>query len=75
MASTNAIFHAPDAWLDMVRPAMCLYGVHPFDGDTESGLELRQVLSMKARIEYVQEVARALARGRAAAAFGDAVSL
>ena len=58
MASTNAIFHAPDAWLDMVRPAMCLYGVHPFDGDTESGLELRQVLSMKARIEYVKEVAK-----------------
>ena len=58
MASTNAIFHAPDAWLDMVRPAMCLYGVHPFDGDAESGLELRQVLSMKARIEYVKEVAK-----------------
>ena len=58
MASTNAIFHAPDAWLDMVRPAMCLYGVHPFDGDTDSGLELRQVLSMKARIEYVKEVAK-----------------
>ena len=58
MASTNAIFHAPDAWLDMVRPAMCLYGVHPFDGDTECGLELRQVLSMKARIEYVKEVAK-----------------
>ena len=58
MASTNAIFHTPDAWLDMVRPAMCLYGVHPFDGDTESGLELRQVLCMKARIEYVKEVAK-----------------
>ena len=58
MASTNAIFHDPDAWLDMVRPAMCLYGVHPFDGDAESGLELRQVLSMKARVEYVKEVAK-----------------
>ena len=58
MASTNAIFHDPDAWLDMVRPAMCLYGVHPFDGDDTSGLELRQVLSMKARVEYVKEVAK-----------------
>ena len=48
----------PNAWLDMVRPAMCLYGVHPFDGDTDAGLELRQVLSMKARIEYVKEVAK-----------------
>ena len=58
MASTNAIFHDPHAWLDMVRPAMCLYGVHPFEGDAESGLELRPVLSMKARIEYVKEVAK-----------------
>ena len=58
IASTNAIFHDPDAWLDMVRPAMCLYGVHPFEGDEDSGLELRQVLSMKARVEYVKEVAK-----------------
>ena len=58
MASTSAILHQPNAWLDMVRPAMCLYGVHPFDGDAESGLELRPVLSMKARIEYVKEVAK-----------------
>ena len=59
IASTNAIFHDPNAWLDMVRPAMCLYGVHPFDGDAESsGLELRQVLSMKARVEYVKDVAK-----------------
>jgi alanine racemase len=58
IASTNAIFHDPDAWLDMVRPAMCLYGVYPFDGDAASGLELRPVLSMKARVEYVKEVAK-----------------
>ena len=58
IASTNAIFHDPDAWLDMVRPAMCLYGVYPFDGDADSGLELRPVLSMKARVEYVKEVAK-----------------
>ena len=58
IASTNAILHDPGAWLDMVRPAMCLYGVHPFDRDAESGLELRPVLSMKARIEYVKDVAK-----------------
>ena len=56
IASTNAILHDSEAWLDMVRPAMCLYGIHPFDGDAESGLELRPVLSMKARIEYVKDV-------------------
>ena len=58
IASTDAILHDPEAWLDMVRPAMCLYGVHPFDRDAESGLELRPVLSMKARIEYVKDVAK-----------------
>ena len=58
IASTNAILHDPEAWLDMVRPAMCLYGVHPFDRDAESGLELQPVLSMKARVEYVKEVAK-----------------
>ena len=58
IASTNAILHDPEAWLDMVRPAMCLYGVHPFDRDAESGLEFRPVLSMKARIEYVKDVAK-----------------
>ena len=58
IASTNAILHDPEAWLDMVRPAMCLYGVHPFDRDADSGLELRPVLSMKARIEYVKDVAK-----------------
>ena len=58
IASTNAILHDREAWLDMVRPAMCLYGVHPFDRDAESGLELRPVLSMKARIEYVKDVAK-----------------
>ena len=58
IASTNAILHDPEARLDMVRPAMCLYGIHPFDRDAESGLELRPVLSMKARIEYVKDVAK-----------------
>ena len=56
MASTNAIFHQPKAWLDMVRPAMCLFGVHPFPQDGEAGLPLKQVLALKARIEFVKEV-------------------
>ena len=56
MASTNAIFHQPDAWLDIVRPAMCLFGVHPFPQDSEVDLELKQVLALKARIEFVKTV-------------------
>ncbi len=56
MASTNAIFHQPEAWLDIVRPAMCLFGVHPFAADREVELPLKQVLELKARIEFVKTV-------------------
>ena len=56
MASTNAIFHQPEAWLDIVRPAMCLYGVHPFPNDHNVDLELKQVLELKCRIEFVKDI-------------------
>ena len=56
MASSDAIFHNPKAWLDMVRPGMSLYGVYPEKKDAASGLELRQVLTFKARIEHIKWV-------------------
>lgn len=56
MASSDAIFHNPTAWLDMVRPGMSLYGVYPEKKDAASGLELRQVLTFKARIEHTKWV-------------------
>jgi alanine racemase len=56
MASSDAVFHYPEAWLEMVRPGMSLYGVFPEAKDAESGLELRQVLTLKARIEHAKWV-------------------
>jgi alanine racemase len=56
MASSDAVFHNPEGWLDMVRPGAALYGVFPGPGDRESGLDLRQALSFKARIEHVKWV-------------------
>jgi alanine racemase len=56
MASSDAVFHNPEGWLEMVRPGMSLYGVFPEAKDMESGLDLRQVLSFKARIEHVKWV-------------------
>jgi len=56
MASSDAIFHDPEAWLDMVRPGMSLYGVFPEAKDAASGLDLRQVLALKARIEHAKWV-------------------
>ena len=58
LASTHGIFHYPDSWFDMVRPAMSLFGVYPWAPDRDSGLELRQVLTFKARIEELKPVKR-----------------
>ncbi|NNF77039.1 MAG: alanine racemase [Rhizobiales bacterium] len=56
MASTQGIFHTPDGWLDMVRPAMCLFGIYPWAADRDSDLKLEQVLTFKARIEELKPV-------------------
>ena len=56
MASSDAIFHFPEAHLDLVRPGMSLYGVYPEEKDRNVGLELKQVLTFKARIELVKSV-------------------
>jgi alanine racemase len=54
MASSNAIFHFPESYLDAVRPGLMLYGLYPEPEDREVGLELRPVLSFKARLEHVK---------------------
>ena len=56
MSSSDAVFHNPDGWLEMVRPGMSLYGVYPEDKDTVSGLDLKQALTFKARIEHTKWV-------------------
>lgn len=56
MSSSDAVFHNPDGWLNMVRPGMSLYGVYPEAKDIESGLDLKQALECKARVEYVKWV-------------------
>ncbi len=58
MSSSDAVFHNPDGWLDLVRPGMSLYGVYPEKKDLSSPLDLKQVLCFKARIEYVKKVSR-----------------
>ncbi|MGI9319212.1 MAG: alanine racemase [bacterium] len=56
MGSTNSILHLPGTELEMVRPAMCLFGIYPFEGDEDSGLALRQALTMNARLEMVKSI-------------------
>lgn len=56
-ASSFALFQHPDAFLDMVRPGMALYGIYSepqFRGSRI--LELRPVLSLKTRVAYVKQL-------------------
>jgi alanine racemase len=54
MASSNAVFRFPESYLDAVRPGLMIYGYYPEPEDREAGLELRPVLSFKARLEHVK---------------------
>jgi alanine racemase len=56
VASSNAVLHLPESYLDAVRPGLMIYGLYPEPGDREAGLELRPVLSFKARLEQVKWV-------------------
>ena len=58
MSSTDATFHNPKGWLDLVRPGMRLYGDYPEKKDLSAPVDLKQALSLKARIEYVKTVER-----------------
>ena len=56
MASSNAVFHKPYAYLDAVRPGLMLLGMYPEEADMSQGIELRQSLCLKARVEHVKWV-------------------
>jgi alanine racemase len=54
-ASSFGLFQHPDAFLDMVRPGMALYGMYPEPEFRRAGvLELRPAVSLKARVIYVK---------------------
>ncbi len=58
-ASSFALFQHPDAFLDMVRPGMALFGVYSeaeFRG--QGVLNLRPGLALKARVIYVKKLAK-----------------
>jgi alanine racemase len=56
VASSNAVFHKPYAYLDAVRPGLMLLGMYPEEADVGQGIELRQSLRLKARVEHVKWV-------------------
>lgn len=56
-ASSFGLFQRPEAFLDMVRPGMAIYGVYSEPEFRRAGtLDLRPALSLKARVAYVKQL-------------------
>jgi alanine racemase len=56
-ASSFGLFQRPDAFLDMVRPGMALYGAYSEPEFRSLGvLDLRPAVSLKARVIYVKQL-------------------
>lgn len=58
-ASSNGVYHLPDAHLDMVRPGIALFGAYPtlFEQEKSKG-ELRVALRFRARVVRVEKLRR-----------------
>jgi alanine racemase len=63
-ASSFTIFQHDNAWLDMVRPGMVLYGVYP-DPKFRTGatVALRPAVALRARVAYVKKLAAGTSAG------------
>ncbi len=56
-ASSFALFDNPQAFLDMVRPGMALYGIYSDNKFLGTDImDLRPALSLKARVIYVKKI-------------------
>src|SRR5256712_5351307 len=54
-ASSFTLFQHPDAFLDMVRPGMAVYGVYSDEAFRKTGvMDLQPAVSLKARVAYVK---------------------
>ena len=56
-ASSYTLFQHQDAFLDMVRPGMALYGIYPEPAFQKAGiLTLTPALALKVRVAYVKQL-------------------
>jgi len=56
-ASSFTLFQHPDAFLDMVRPGMAIYGIYSENEFRHAGvMDLRPAISLKARVAYVKKL-------------------
>ena len=56
-ASSFTLFQHPDAFFDMVRPGMAIYGIHSENEFRHTGvMDLRPAISLKARVVYAKKL-------------------
>ncbi|MGI6736826.1 MAG: alanine racemase [Anaerovoracaceae bacterium] len=55
-ANSAAVMEAPETWLDLTRPGIILYGEYPSEEVHRSELDLRPVMSVKAKIIRLRRV-------------------
>ncbi len=56
IASSNAVIHKPYSYLDAVRPGLMLFGLYPEKEDMGKGIELKQSMAWKVRVEHVKTI-------------------
>lgn len=56
-ASSNGVFHLPEAHLDLVRPGIAIYGAYPSDPASERAMAtLRAAVRLRARVIRVERL-------------------
>ncbi|MGB9438702.1 MAG: alanine racemase [Desulfobacterales bacterium] len=55
-ANSGALIDMPDSHLDMVRPGIATYGLHPSAEVNKSRVDLRPVMSLKTRVIHLKRV-------------------
>ncbi len=55
-ANSGAVLGHPDAWMDMVRPGIMIYGYYP-DQTTPRTIDLKPGLSFLTRVSFIKKVA------------------
>jgi alanine racemase len=56
-ANSAALIDMPDSHLDMVRPGIATYGLHPSDDVNKSNVDLKPVMTLKSKIIHLKRVA------------------
>jgi alanine racemase len=56
-ANSSALIDMPDSHLDMVRPGIATYGLHPSDEVNKRIVDLKPVMTLKSKIIHLKRVA------------------